>query len=311
MNNNKIIILFMMICFLNNGFARLTRYGIRIRQSPELKNRILIRDSWNCNPFTCNDNNWKCKLEKCSKFTQGTNTTCLNRAIGQNSTYCLNIGKNNLINNFFSGNTFNLVLEKDIVAECTNYKYYKWLVAGCQLYKVDIDIPLNKSNVIINNCYHQHYVFYFYNTTYDILLNNKRLFEMRKKQYLYYNNSNNQNSTLEFNNNYDIRVKYFEELLETNILESVPTIKNDNIKIFSKNGFSFTLPIGITYKYKLPFITDLSMDIQSYDTCYDVDEYYDYIHIKKTWECFFRLIRNLFSNFIKFIINILYKPVKT
>ncbi len=295
MNNNKIIILFMIICYLNNGSARLTRYGIRTIQSPELKNKILISNSWNCNIFTCKDNDWDCKLKKCSKFTQGTNQTCPNRAIGQNSTYCLKIGKNNFINNFFSGNTFNLVLEKDIIAECINYKYYRWLVEGCQLYKVDIDIPLNKSNVTIDNIYHQHYVFYFYNTTYNILFNNKRLFEMRKKQYLYYNN---QNLTLEFNNNYDIRVKYFEELLETNILESLPILKNDNIKVFSKNGFSFTLPIGITYKYTLPFIAHLSMGIKSYDTCYIVDEYYDYIYIKKTWECFFRPIRNLFSNLL-------------
>lgn len=303
MNNNKVIIIFIIICILNNGFAKLTRYGIRIRQSPELKNKILIRDSWKCNPFTCNENDWNCKLEKCSKFTQGTNITCPNRVIGQNSTYCLNIGKNNFINKFFTGNTFNLVLEKDIVAECTKYKYYRWLVTGCILYKVDLDIPLNISNATINNIYHQHYVFYFYNTTYNILLNNKRLFEMRTKQYLYYN-LNKLNSTLEFNHNYDFRVKYFEELLETKILESFTTLKNDNIKIFSKNGFSFTLPIGITYKYKLPFIANLSMGIQSYDTCYDVDEYYDYIYIKKTWECFFRPIRNLFSNLFSNLLNL-------
>lgn len=277
-----LLILFLLENTLAKGFIPI------IVNVPSHKSKMekLIKNEWSCNPFICNPNDYNCKLSKCYNFTLSTNTECPNRIIGQNSTYCLTIGKNNLINNFFPGNKFNLILENDVIAECLKYSYYTWLLSSCDLYKIDIDNNDNIKEENANDPKLSEYVLYYYKITKIELKKKKILYEMRKKQYEHYLKLTKTSSYLQFND-YDIRVKYFENELESLFSKNNYMFNNNNIKINSNNGYSFTLPIGVTYKYQIPYLFNLVLDIKSYDDCYIVYEYDEYINIIKTWTCFF------------------------
>ena len=287
-----LLILFLLENTLAKGFVPIIVNG----PSHKSKMEKFIKNEWNCNPFICDQNDWNCKLSKCSKFTLSTNTECPNRIIGQNSTYCLAIGKNNLINNFFPGNKFNLILENDVVAECLKYSYYTWLLSSCNLYKIDIDVDNNNININNDKIKEENandpklseYILYYYKITKIEFRKKKILYKMRKKQYEHYLKLTKTSSSLQFNDyDYDIRVKYFENELESLFLKNNYLFNDNNIKIYSNNGYSFTLPIGITYKYQIPYLFNFLLDIKSYDNCYIVNEYDEYIDIIKTWTCFF------------------------
>ena len=90
-------------------------------------------------------------------------------------------------------------------------------------------------------------------------------------------------------NIYDLRKINYDINLSKKLYNNYPAkiFNNYPIKVSSKNGFSFTLPLGITHKCSFPIIPESNMEIQLYDDCYHIEENISYVHIEKSWLCYF------------------------
>jgi hypothetical protein len=233
------------------------------------KMMTLIKNDWNCNPFyKCNSNDFACMLNACP-YNKTSATDCPNQIVGQYSSMCLELGNNDLKQKIFLGSSFSLVLEPDVVVRCIKYDIYSHFVSECELFRVN-QVNEKLTELVNTKVYPNHHLVY-YRTTRSLLEQEKKQFELMQKQ-IKFNNVN-----IEFDLN-DYRKVDFE------------IQKSDDahqFKVSSKSGFSFTLPEGVTEKYKLPIFAELSMDIKVHNECYWAYQSETIINIKKTWSCYF------------------------
>ena len=282
------IILILMIIFIDFTNAAMNAMGLvgivnRRVSSKESKIRDIIKKDWNCDLSKCENNDYDCQSQIQTKFEYNNLDYCKNKIVGQYSELCLNIGKNDLKKKIFLGKSFSLELEDNVVAKCIKYDIYTHFVSECYLYIVDInnvDISVNQTK---NDKNEKYYHFYYYKITKDNLEYYQEQHELMILQMKYYNINHEYNI-------YDLRKINYDINLSKKLYNNYPVRVYNNypIKVSSKNGFSFTLPLGITYKCSFPIIPELNMEIQLYDGCYHIEENISYVNIKKSWLCYFK-----------------------
>jgi hypothetical protein len=281
-----IILLIIFIDFTNAAMGAMGLISIINRQvsSKESKIRDIIKKDWNCDLSKCKKNDYDCQSQIQTKFEYNNLEHCKNKIIGQYSELCLNIGKNDLKKKIFLGKSFSLELEENVVAKCIKYDIYTHFVSECYLYIVDInnvDISVNQTK---NDKNEKYYHFYYYKITKDNLEYYQEQHELMILQMKYYNINHEYNIYDLRKINYDINLskKLYNNYHINKIYNNYP------IKVSSKNGFSFTLPLGITHKCSFPIIPESNMEIQLYDDCYRIEENISYVYIKKSWLCYFK-----------------------
>jgi hypothetical protein len=281
-----IILLIIFIDFTNAAMGAMGLISIINRQvsSKESKIRDIIKKDWNCDLSKCKKNDYDCQSQIQTKFEYNNLEHCKNKIIGQYSELCLNIGKNDLKKKIFLGKSFSLELEENVVAKCIKYDIYTHFVSECYLYIVDInnvDISVNQTK---NDKNEKYYHFYYYKITKDNLEYYQEQHELMILQMKYYNINHEYNIYDLRKINYDINLskKLYNNYHINKIYNNYP------IKVSSKNGFSFTLPLGITHKCSFPIIPESNMEIQLYDDCYRIEENISYVDIKKSWLCYFK-----------------------
>ena len=282
------IILILMIIFIDFTNAAMNAMGLvgivnRRVSSKESKIRDIIKKDWNCDLSKCENNDYDCQSQIQTKFEYNNLDYCKNKIVGQYSELCLNIGKNDLKKKIFLGKSFSLELEDNVVAKCIKYDIYTHFVSECYLYIVDInnvDISVNQTK---NDKNEKYYHFYYYKITKDNLEYYQEQHELMILQMKYYNINHEYNI-------YDLRKINYDINLSKKLYNNYPVRVYNNypIKVSSKNGFSFTLPLGITHKCSFPIIPELNMEIQLYDGCYHIEENISYVNIKKSWLCYFK-----------------------
>jgi hypothetical protein len=153
-------------------------------------------------------------------------------------------------------------------------------VSECYLYIVDInnvDISVNQTVTDKNE---EYFNFYYYKITQDKLEYYQEQHELMILQMKYYNINHEYNI-------YDLRkINYDINLYNNYHINKI--YNNYPIKVSSKNGFSFTLPLGTTHKCSFPIIPEPNMEIQLYDDCYHIEENISYVDIEKSWLCYFK-----------------------
>ena len=280
-----IILLIIFIDFTNAAMNAMGLVGIINRRvsSKESKIRDIIKKDWNCDLSKCKNNDYDCQSQIQTKYEFNNLDNCKNKIVGQYSELCLNIGKNDLKKKIFLGKSFSLELEDNVVAKCIKYDIYTHFVSECYLYIVDInnvDISVNQTK---NDKNEKYYHFYYYKITKDKLEYYQEQHELMILQMKYYNINHEYNI-------YDLRKINYDINLSKKLYNNYPVRVYNNypIKVSSKNGFSFTLPLGITHKCSFPIIPELNMEIQLYDGCYHIEENISYVNIKKSWLCYFK-----------------------
>ena len=255
----------------------------RCVSSKESKMRNIIEKDWNCDLSKCEKNDYDCQNQIQTKFEYNNLDNCKNKIVGHYSELCLNIGKNNLKKKIFLGKSFSLELEENVAAKCIKYDIYTHFVSECYLYIVDInnvDISVNQTVIDKNE---EYFHFYYYKITQDKLEYYQEQHELMILQMKYYNINHEYNI-------YDLRKINYDINLSKKLYNNYPVKVYNNypIKVSSKNGFSFTLPLGITHKCSFPIIPESNMEIQLYDNCYHIEENISYVHIEKSWLCYFK-----------------------
>jgi hypothetical protein len=280
-----IILLIIFIDFTNAAMGAMGLISIINRHvsSKESKIRDIIKKDWNCDLSKCKYNDYDCQNQIQIKFEYNNLDNCKNKIVGQYSELCLNIGKNDLKKKIFLGKSFHLELEENVVAKCIKYDIYTHFVSECYLYIVDInnvDISVNQTK---NDKNEKYYHFYYYKITKDNLEYYQEQHELMILQMKYYNINHEYNIYDLRKINYDINLskKLYNNYHINKIYNNYP------IKVSSKNGFSFTLPLGITHKCSFPIIPESNMEIQLYDNCYNIKENISYVDIEKSWLCYF------------------------
>lgn len=285
-----IITIILLILFINstntiNAINRVVMMSSGI-SSKESKIRNIIKKDWDCDLSKCEKNDYDCQSQIQTKFEYNNLDNCKNKIVGQYSELCLNIGKNDLKKKIFLGKSFSLELEENVVAKCIKYDIYTHFVSECYLYIIDInninnvDISINQT---VNDNKNKYYHFYYYKITQDKLEYYQEQHELMILQMKYYNINHEYNI-------YDLRKINYDINLSKKLYNNYPVRVYNNypIKVSLKNGFSFTLPLGITYKCSFPIIPELNMEIQLYDDCYHIEENISYVNIKKSWLCYFK-----------------------
>lgn len=283
------------------GFISIINRHVSNKKS-EIRN--IIKKDWNCDPFdykmnkdfynclaqiNLKINNEKCQeffdyqMVKCNYIQNIMKPDCKNKIIGQYSEVCLDIGKNDLRQKIFLGKSFHLELEENVVAKCIKYNIYTYFIAECYLYILDInnvDISVNQTK---NNENEKYYNFYYYKITKDKLEYYQEQHELMILQMKYYNINHEYNIYDLIKINYDIN-------LSKKLYNNYPAkiFNNYPIKVSAKNGISFTLPLGVTYKCSFPIMPESNMEIQLYDDCYRIEENISYVNIEKSWLCYFK-----------------------
>lgn len=286
----SIITIILLILFIDstntiNAINRVVMMSSGI-SSKEAKIRNIIEKDWDCDLSKCKNNDYDCQSQIQTKYEFNNLDNCKNKIVGQYSELCLNIGKNNLKKKIFLGKFFSLELEENVVAECIKYDIYTHFVSECYLYIIDInninnvDISINQT---VNDNKNKYYHFYYYKITKDKLEYYQEQHELMILQMKYYNINHEYNI-------YDLRKINYDINLSKKLYNNYPVRVYNNypIKVSSKNGFSFTLPLGITHKCSFPIIPELNMEIQLYDGCYHIEENISYVNIKKSWLCYFK-----------------------
>ena len=266
--------------------------------------RNIIKKDWNCDPFdykmnkdfynclaqiNLKINNEKCQeffdyqMVKCNYIQNIMKPDCKNKIIGQYSEVCLDIGKNDLRQKIFLGKSFHLELEENVAAKCIKYNIYTYFIAECYLYILDInnvDISVNQTK---NDKNEKYYHFYYYKITKDKLEYYQEQHELMILQMKYYNINHEYNI-------YDLRKINYDINLSKKLYNNYPAkiFNNYPIKVSAKNGFSFTLPLGITHKCTLPIISESNMELVLYDDCYYIEENISYVNIEQSWLCYFK-----------------------
>jgi len=264
-------ILFVM-CFAHLSNAFRAGAGIRSRiaiyrpTSQGSRMAKIIGADWDCNPFVkCKSDDFDCFLEKCP-FNKTIATDCPNQIIGQYSSMCLEVGKNNLKQKIFLGKSFSLVLEPNVVAKCTKYNLYSQFVSECELFRVDqVDEKLTET---VNEKENFHVV--YYRTTRLLLEKERKQFELMRKQ-IKFNNIN-----IEFDLN-DYRKVNFD------LAEQADT---HQFRVSTNSDYSFTLPAWETEKHTLPVYAKLDMGLKLHDDCYWLYENEMLVRIKKRLSCY-------------------------
>ena len=279
-----IILLIIFIDFTNAVMNAMGLAGIVNRRvsSKESKIRDIIKKDWNCDLSKCKYNDYDCQNQIQTKFESNYLDNCKNKIVGQYSELCLNIGKNDFRQKIFLGKSFHLELEENVVAKCIKYDIYTHFVSECYLYILDInnvDISVNQTK---NDKNEKYYHFYYYKITKDKLEYYQEQHELMITQMKYYNINHEYNM-------YDLRKINYDINLSKKLYNNYPAkiFNNYPIKVSSKNGFSFTLPLGITHKCSFPIIPESNMEIQLYDDCYRIEENISYVNIEKSWLCYF------------------------
>lgn len=279
-----IILLIIFIDFTNAVMNAMGLAGIVNRRvsSKESKIRDIIKKDWNCDLSKCKYNDYDCQNQIQTKFESNYLDNCKNKIVGQYSELCLNIGKNDFRQKIFLGKSFHLELEENVVAKCIKYDIYTHFVSECYLYILDInnvDISVNQTK---NDKNEKYYHFYYYKITKDKLEYYQEQHELMILQMKYYNINHEYNM-------YDLRKINYDINLSKKLYNNYPAkiFNNYPIKVSSKNGFSFTLPLGITHKCSFPIIPESNMEIQLYDDCYRIEENISYVNIEKSWLCYF------------------------
>jgi len=230
----------------------------------------LIRSEWNCDPFTkCKSNDFPCMLEECP-YNKTSATDCTNQIVGQYSSMCLQIGKNDLKQQIFLGSLFSLVLEDDVVARCIKYDVYNFFVSECELFRVN-QVDRKLTETVDNKLYPNHHLVY-YRITRSLLEREKQQFELMQKQ-IKFNNVN-----IEFDLN-DYRKVHFDLMEQADVHQ---------FKVSTDSGFSFTLPEWETEKHTLPVYAKIDMGLKLYDDCYWLYEDEKIIRIRKRLSCYLR-----------------------
>lgn len=246
--------LFMLVSARGGIGGRIAVYP-RTSQTKTLQK--LIKNDWNCDPFTgcytAGEYSYDCMLEKCP-YNKTLASDCPNKIVGQYSSMCLEIGNNNLKKKIFLGKSFSLVLEPNVVAKYVIYDEFPQFVSECELFRVNhADDSLTER--IHNNESPNHHQIY-YRTTKSILEAEKQQFDLMKKQ-------------IDFN-------KQSVEIVENDYTRKdfaiVTPIMTQQFKVTTSSGFSFTLPEGFTEKYALPVYAELNMGL----TLVDEDCFYVY-----------------------------------
>lgn len=234
----------------------------------------LIRSEWNCDPFTkCKSNDFACYLERCP-YNKTMALDCPNQIVGQYSSMCLQIGKNDLKQQIFLGSSFSLILEANVVARCIKYDVYKYFVSECELYRVN-QVDEKLTEMVNTKLYPNHHLVY-YRTTRLLLEREKQQFELMQKQ-IKFNNVN-----IEFDLN-DYRKVDFDLIEQADVHE---------FKVSTDSGFSFTLPAWETKKHTLPVEAKLDMGLKLNHDCYWLYEDEKLVRIKKRFWCY---LRDLFN----------------
>lgn len=234
----------------------------------------LIKSEWSCDPFTrCGPKDFGCMLDNCP-YNKTSGADCPNQIVGQYSSMCLQIGRNDLKQKIFLGKSYSLVLEPDVVANCSKYDVLTHFLSVCDLYRVNhVDESIVKTIKPNGFPYHQ---LIYHHTTSDILYAEKMQFQLMRKQISY----NGLNIDIEPN---DFRRIDFEL--------STPQLSHQ-FKVSTALGFSFTLPLGVTEKYTLPVYAELKMDLKVHDDCFSVHQTETTVNIVKNWSC---SVREFFS----------------
>jgi hypothetical protein len=231
----------------------------------------LVKSDWNCNPFTdCKAKDYDCMLEQCP-YNKTSASDCQNKIVGQYSSMCLEIGKNDLKKKIFLGKSFSLVLESNVVSKCVIYDIFTQFVSECELFRVNhADDSLTQR---INNKEYQNHHRVYYRTTKSILEAEKQQFTLMKKQ-------------IDFN-------KQSVEIVENDYTRKdfaiVTPIMVHPFKVTTSLGFSFTLPEGYIEKYALPVYAELNMGLALVgEDCFYAYETESRVLIKKTITCLFK-----------------------
>jgi hypothetical protein len=238
----------------------------------------LIKNDWNCDPFTgcytAGDYNYDCILEKCP-YNKTLASDCPNKIVGQYSSMCLEIGNNDLKKKIFLGKSFSLVMEPNVVAKCVIYDVFSQFVSECELFRVNhADDSLTE--MVNNKEYPNHHRIY-YRTTKSLLEAEKQQFALMKDQ-------------MDFN-------KQSVEIVENDYTRKdfaiVTPIMVHPFKVTTASGVSFTLPEGYIEKYALPVYAELNMGLSLVgEDCFYAYETESRVLIKKTFVC---LVKEFFS----------------
>jgi hypothetical protein len=267
----KYSLFFLILCVAHAAAFRAGiggRIAIYPRTSQGSRMSKIIKYDWNCDPFTnCKYNDFPCMLEKCP-FNKTSTTDCPNQIIGQYSSMCLQIGKNDLKQKIFLGKSFSLVLEPDVVAMCIKYDLYSYFVSECDLFRVN-DVNEKLTETVNTELYPNHHLVY-YRTTRSLLEKEKQQFELMQKQ-IKFNNVN-----IEFDlNNY--------RKVDFDLKEQADV---HQFKVSTNSDFSFTLPEGVTEKHTLPIYAKLDMGLKLHHDCYWLYEGEKLVRIKKRFLCY-------------------------
>ncbi|MBM3456854.1 MAG: hypothetical protein FJX80_17290 [Bacteroidetes bacterium] len=246
------------------------RIAIYPRTSQSSRMSKLIRSEWNCDPFTkCKSTDFACYLEKCP-YNKTKALDCPNQIVGQYSSMCLQIGKNDLKQRIFLGSSFSLVLEADVVARCIKYDVYNFFVSECELFRVN-QVDEKMTETVNTKLYPNHHLVY-YRITRSLLEREKQQFELMQKQ-IKFNNVN-----IEFDLN-DYRKVDFDLTEQADVHQ---------FKVSTDSGFSFTLPAWETEKHTLPVYAKLDMGLKLHHDCYWLYEDEKLVRIKKRFLCYLR-----------------------
>lgn len=272
MKNSRSLLIVSLLIIIHISDAFRAGIGGRIaiypRTSQSSRVSKLIKNEWNCDPFTkCKSNDFSCILEKCP-YNKTKALECPNQIVGQYSSMCLQIGKNNLKQQIFLGSSFSLVLEADVVAMCIKYDVYNFFVSECELFRVN-QVDEKMTETVNTKLYPNHHIVY-YRTTRLLLEKEKQQFELMQKQ-IKFNNKN-----IEFDLN-DYRAVNFEIQKQADVHQ---------FKVSTNSGFSFTLPAWETEKHTLPVYAKLDMGLKLHHDCYWLYEDEKLVRIKKRFLCY-------------------------
>ena len=250
-----------------------------------MKESMLLKREWGCDPFTkCRVQNkflcfidnscksrmeYKCMLEQCP-YNRTTAVDCPNRIVGQYSSMCLQVGHNDLRRKIFLGNSYSLVLEPNVVANCSSYAMHSEFVSACDLYRLEKPYIDESMVVRISSKWSNYHSITYHRTNYTVLNKAMEQFRLMQKQIAY------NGLQIAFEPNDFRRVDF----------PIRPPNMSHQLKVSTPSGFSFTLPFSITEKYTLPVYAErYGMDIRVQDECYYIVEWESTVKIVKKWAC--------------------------
>jgi hypothetical protein len=261
------------------------RFAVYDPLSYSTRESKLLKREWGCDPFTkcrvqkeffCFLNascattiEFNCMLEQCP-YNKTKADDCPNRIVGQYSSMCLQVGHNDLRRQIFLGKSYSLVLEPNVVANCSSYALNSEFVTACDLYRLekhDIDYSMV---VRMSSLWSNYRKITYHRTNYIVLNKAMEQFRLMQKQIAY------NGLQIAFEPNDFRRVDF----------PIRPPTMTHQLKVSTPSGFTFTLPFSVTEKYTLPVYAErYGMDIRVHDDCYYIVEWDATVKIVKKWAC--------------------------